>query len=84
VTRASLRDAWVDAGQGPANTMPATNPRLRIDYLLYGEPLRATRTVVLPTLVSDHRGVLARFVLSVAGDEVCVPVLDGPVGSGGG
>lgn len=84
VTRSSLRDAWLDAGEGPANTMPARSPRIRIDYLLYTEPLRATRAVVLPSLVSDHRGVLARFVLSVAGDEVCVPVLDGPVGSGGG
>lgn len=84
VTRSSLRDAWVDAGEGPANTMPAGNPRIRIDYLLYSEPLSVTRAVVLPSLVSDHRGVLARFVLSVAGDEVCVPVLDGPVGSGGG
>ena len=84
VTRSSLRDAWVEAGSGPAATMPAANPRIRIDYLLYSEPLRATSAVVLPSVVSDHRGVLARFVLSVAGDEVCVPVLDGPIGSGGG
>lgn len=84
LTRPLLRDAWVDSGEGQANTKPAGNPRIRIDYLLYSEPLRATRTVVLPSLVSDHRGVLSHFVLSVAGDEVCVPVLDGAVGSGGG
>lgn len=84
VTRSSLRDAWTDAGVGQRNTAPAGNPRIRIDYLLYAEPLRVVRTSVLPSLVSDHRGVLGRFALSVAGDEVCVPVLAGPAGSGGG
>lgn len=83
IARSALRDAWLDSGRGPSLTAPASNPRLRIDYLLYSPPLRATRTEVLPSVVSDHRGVRSRFVLSVAGDRVCVPVLDGVVGSGG-
>lgn len=83
VAMSGLRDAWVDAGTGPAETAPASNPRIRIDYLLYAPPLRVTRTEVLPGLVSDHRGVRSRFVLSVAGEEVCLPQLDGPIESGG-
>jgi endonuclease/exonuclease/phosphatase family metal-dependent hydrolase len=84
VARSGLRDAWVDAGRGPAETAPAGSPRIRIDYLLYAPPLRVTRTEVLPGLVSDHRAVRSRFVLSVAGEEVCLPQLDGPIESGGG
>lgn len=84
VAASGLRDAWVDAGAGPAGTAPASNPRIRIDYLLYAPPLRVTRTEVLPGLVSDHRGVRSRFVLTVAGEEVCLPQLDGPIESGGG
>lgn len=84
VATSALRDAWVDAGTGPSLTAPAASPRIRIDYLLYAPPLRVTRTEVLPGLVSDHRGVRSRFVLSVAGEEVCLPQLDGPIESGGG
>lgn len=84
IARSALRDAWLDSGVGPSLTAPASNPRIRIDYLLYGSPLVPTSTEVLPSVVSDHRGVRSRFVLAVAGDKVCVPVLDGAVGSDGG
>jgi endonuclease/exonuclease/phosphatase family metal-dependent hydrolase len=84
LARTFLRDAWRSAGAGPGATAPAPSPRIRIDYLLYAPPVRAERTEVLPSVVSDHRAVLAELSFSVADDEVCVPELDGPVGSGSG
>ncbi|HYH33557.1 MAG TPA: endonuclease/exonuclease/phosphatase family protein [Nocardioides sp.] len=85
LARTFVRDAWADAGSGPGATVPAATPRARIDYLMYAPPLRVSRAEVLSPVVSDHRGVRAKFILSVAGDEVCVPQLDGPLdGSGAG
>jgi endonuclease/exonuclease/phosphatase family metal-dependent hydrolase len=80
VARGFLRDAWTDAGAGPAATSPARRPRKRIDYLLYSRPVRATEVVVMPHLVSDHRAVRAEFVLPGRSPEICVPVLDGAMG----
>ena len=37
---------------------------------------------VLPEVISDHRAVQADLLLSVAGEEVCVPELDGVLGQG--
>lgn len=84
LARTFLDDAWTAAGSGAGATAPAHSPRVRIDYLLYAPPLQVTRAEVLPAVVSDHRGVRGRFVLSVADREVCVPELDGAVGSGDG
>ena len=75
------RDVWLDVGTGRGRTAPAGSPRHRIDYLMYTAPLQVARADVLGPVISDHRAVAARFVLTAAGDEVCVPELDGPVGS---
>jgi endonuclease/exonuclease/phosphatase family metal-dependent hydrolase len=83
LARSFARDAWTAAGSGPGATVPAGNPRVRIDYVMYTPPLRATRAEVMSSVISDHRAVLARLVLTVAGDEVCVPELDGAVGETG-
>jgi len=77
------RDVWADVGRGPGFTAPGRVPRYRIDYVMYTQPLRAVRARVLPDVISDHRAVRADLVLTVAGDEVCVPELDGPVGGDG-
>ena len=81
--RSFLSDAWATGGRGPGHTWPARSPRLRIDYLYHSPPARVASDDVMPAAVSDHRALRARFVLSVAGDEVCVPDLDGPLGGSG-
>ncbi len=81
--RRLLSDSWTEAGVGPGNTWPARSPRLRIDYLYHSPTVRVGSIGVLPPRVSDHRALRARYVLTVAGDEVCVPELDGPVGGSG-
>lgn len=81
--RALLSDSWADGGVGPGHTWPARSPRLRIDYLYHSPTVRVGSIGVLPPRVSDHRALRARYLLRVAGDEVCVPQLDGPVGGGG-
>lgn len=81
LARSFASDVWPVAGSGPGQTAPAAAPRYRIDYLMYTDPLVVTGAEVVPTVVSDHRAVRARLLLSVAGDEVCVPELDGPVGA---
>ena len=78
--RRFLSDSWAAGGVGPGHTWPARSPRLRIDYLYHSPPIRVGSIAVLPPRVSDHRALRARYVLTVAGDEVCVPELDGPVG----
>lgn len=80
LARTYVRDAWFDGGSGSGATVPAAHPRVRIDYLMYTPPLRVTRADVIASVVSDHRAVRAEFELSVAGDQVCVPELDGAVG----
>lgn len=74
-------DTWTAAGTGPGYTVSARNPRIRIDYLLYGdgegadlEPVGAT---VLRSAVSDHWAVHAGYRLVTDSDEICVPLLDG-------
>ena len=85
--RRFLADAWLTAGFGPGHTWPARAPRLRIDYLYHSRTVRVGSIHVMSGRVSDHRALRARFVLRVAGNGVCVPELDGPVGddrAGGG
>jgi endonuclease/exonuclease/phosphatase family metal-dependent hydrolase len=83
LARTFVRDAWADAGSGPGRTGPALAPRRRIDYLTYTPPLVVTHAEVMPVVISDHRAVRARFVLSTVDDEVCVPDLEGPIDQGG-
>jgi endonuclease/exonuclease/phosphatase family metal-dependent hydrolase len=81
--REVLFDAWRSAGFGPGPTAPAWDPRRRIDHLYHSRPVRVGSIDVMAPRVSDHLAVRARFVLTVAGDESCVPELDGPVGGSG-
>lgn len=74
-------DTWTAVGTGPGFTVSARNPRIRIDYLLYGggeaadlEPVGAS---VLRSAVSDHWAVHAGYKLVSDSGEICVPLLDG-------
>ncbi len=83
VMRKLLTDSWRDAGLGPGPTAPAGHPGRRIDYLFHSPTVRVGTIDVMEPVVSDHRAVRARYLLTVAGDEVCVPELDGPAGGSG-
>ena len=83
--RTVVSDTWPAVGSGSGLTAPGGNPRVRIDYLLYGDgsgadvaPLTAQ---VIPSQVSDHRALRATYRLSTGGTEVCVPVLPEQTGS---
>lgn len=69
-----INDTWPAVGVGTGFTHPSTNPRGRIDYLLYGglEPLSAQ---VLDGPVSDHKPVEATYSVE-SSSLVCVPVFD--------
>lgn len=69
-----INDTWPSVGVGGGFTHPSTNPRGRIDYLLYDgmEPLSAQ---VVPGPVSDHLPVEATYSVS-SSSTVCVPVFD--------
>ncbi|WGX95265.1 endonuclease/exonuclease/phosphatase family protein [Nocardioides sp. L-11A] len=67
-----LSDSFVDAGSGSGPTHPASRPRTRIDYLLYGGPdLTATSSAVLPEGGSDHLPVRSVFTLGGIKTEKC-------------
>ena len=75
MTRPLLSDSFGQVGAGEGATIPATRPRIRIDYLLHSAPLVALRSQVMPLTVSDHRAVRTSFELPADGERVCVPVL---------
>lgn len=58
--RAGLRDAW-RVGEGAGLTVPAHNPRRRIDFLLYGGGFAPLQSTVLDSAVSDHKAVWSRL-----------------------
>lgn len=67
-----LSDSFVVAGSGGGATHPASRPRTRIDYLLYGGPdLTATSSVVMSEGGSDHLPVRAGFTLGGIKTEKC-------------
>lgn len=67
-----LKDSFVVAGSGGGATHPASRPRGRIDYLLYGGPdLEALSADVLPEGGSDHLPVRARYELGGIKTEKC-------------
>lgn len=72
-----LTDTWSVAGSGAGLTAPAGRPRVRIDYLLYGDPADASaRLTPLDVEVasrsgSDHRAVRARYDLAFTGVARC-------------
>jgi endonuclease/exonuclease/phosphatase (EEP) superfamily protein YafD len=79
VARTVLKDAWDTVGVGSGKTAPAANPRGRIDYLLYSDPLVPQSSQVLFSQVSDHRAVLTTFQLPAQASPICVPVFDEPL-----
>ncbi|MEJ7831374.1 MAG: endonuclease/exonuclease/phosphatase family protein [Nocardioides sp.] len=58
-------DAWPLSGEGQGLTMPASNPRLRIDYLLFRGIWAPRGSYVVTSAVSDHRALLTDFGLKV-------------------
>jgi endonuclease/exonuclease/phosphatase family metal-dependent hydrolase len=61
--RERLRDSWAEVGSGAGNTVPAGNPRIRIDYLLHNSWLTPRAAQVLPSRASDHRPLRVMFDL---------------------
>jgi endonuclease/exonuclease/phosphatase family metal-dependent hydrolase len=58
-----LVDPWPLVGDGDGLTAPNGSPRSRIDYLLADDSWRATVMATWQSAVSDHRGVVGRFLL---------------------
>jgi endonuclease/exonuclease/phosphatase family metal-dependent hydrolase len=67
--RNRLQDSWPEVGTGPGNTVPAGNPRIRIDYLLHNSWLTPRAAQVLPSQASDHRSL--RVVYDLWGRDDC-------------
>ena len=62
-THTTLRDPWPLAGEGDGLTVPNFAPVTRIDYLLATEQWTPDVMATWQSAVSDHRGVVARFLL---------------------
>ena len=77
--RGVLRDSWDAVGVGSGNTVPAVDPKGRIDYVLYSDPLVPQDSQVYFSQVSDHRAVRSTFTLSDEDEPICVPVFDEPL-----
>jgi len=58
-----LHDAWPGSAD-PGYTFPSDAPARRIDYVLYGGPLRVDSARVPPVETSDHRPVVVDFTLA--------------------
>jgi endonuclease/exonuclease/phosphatase family metal-dependent hydrolase len=82
--RSLLTDTWTALDAGAGLTAPAGHPRVRIDYLLFGNGAGSSFTprsvAKLHSAVSDHYAVRAQYQLTTTGADVCVPDLTGAVG----
>ncbi len=58
-----LVDPWPLVGEGSGLTVPNLAPRSRIDYLLATSQWTPTVMATWESAVSDHRGVVGRFLL---------------------
>lgn len=58
-----LQDVWHGNDQ-PGYTYPAEEPERRIDYILYSDHFRVKKVYVADTGASDHRPVVADFILT--------------------
>jgi endonuclease/exonuclease/phosphatase family metal-dependent hydrolase len=58
-----LVDPWPLVGDGDGLTAPNYAPRSRIDFLLADDEWRPTVMATWQSAVSDHRGVVGRFLL---------------------
>lgn len=62
-SRTDLVDPWPLVGDGDGLTVPNSAPRSRIDYLLTNDEWTPTVMATWQSAVSDHRGVVGRFLL---------------------
>jgi endonuclease/exonuclease/phosphatase family metal-dependent hydrolase len=62
-THTDLQDPWPLVGEGDGLTVPNFAPVTRIDYLLATSQWTPTVMATWESAVSDHRGVVARFLL---------------------
>ncbi len=62
-THTDLQDPWPLVGEGDGLTVPNLAPVTRIDYLLATSQWTPTVMATWESAVSDHRGVVARFLL---------------------
>ncbi len=58
-----LEDPWPLVGDGDGLTVPNNAPRTRIDFLLVSHSWKPTVMATWRSAVSDHHGVVGRFVL---------------------
>lgn len=56
-----LSDAWLEAGSGGGETVPAGHPRRRIDVVLHDDSFAALSAETVQSAVSDHRAVRVRL-----------------------
>jgi endonuclease/exonuclease/phosphatase family metal-dependent hydrolase len=58
-----LVDPWPQVGDGNGLTVPNNAPHTRIDYLLVNDEWQPTVMATWRSAVSDHRGLVGRFLL---------------------
>lgn len=58
-----LTDVWLARGNGFGFTYDGWNLRLRLDHILYSPGLNTRNVIVLDTDLSDHRALIADFIL---------------------
>jgi endonuclease/exonuclease/phosphatase family metal-dependent hydrolase len=58
-----LVDPWPLVGDGNGLTVPNNAPRVRIDFLLVDDEWQPTVMATWQSAVSDHRGLVGRFLL---------------------
>ncbi len=63
LARAGLLDPWPVVGKGDGLTVPAADPRRRIDYVLADDGFVPLRSEVLISAISDHRAVRTTWEL---------------------
>ena len=58
-----LKDAWSEHGNGFGFTYAGWNLRLRLDHVLYPDSYKLTNVFVADSDISDHRALVADFLL---------------------
>lgn len=59
ISQAGFIDSWVEVGAGNEFTVPAYDPRVRVDWIWHTEDLKSLETLVISTSASDHLPVIA-------------------------
>lgn len=60
----ALKDAWWEGGNGFGFTYQGWHLRLRLDHILYGDGLELQNVKVIDSDLSDHRPLVADFLIS--------------------